>query len=193
MIPGQGAVSLSIRCAELVDHVSRLDNLALSHLGQLQDLAISYCKLSSLPSLSLSGLDRLYNLSINTHPHPDHVVSLEIEAGALAGLHHLTSLDLSYSAVWRIPDQDLCSLRSLTFLNISNNNIKDVKDVGFSSEGCRSVTNSSFCFLINCINIRWNTNEPINLYLDFPRWAAWTCHSMISNKYLQPPFNPQIN
>ena len=134
VIPGQAAVSLSITCADLVDHVSRLDNNALSYLGQLQDLAISHCKLSSLPSLSLSGLDRLYNLTINTHPDPDHEVSLEIEAGALAGLHHLTSLDLSYSAIWRIPDQNLCNLRSLTFLNVSNNNIKDVKDVGFSSD-----------------------------------------------------------
>jgi len=139
VIPWRGTVSLSIQCAQLVQHRSSLDNHGLQHLSQLQDLSISHCKLTSLPSNSLAGLVRLYNLSIHTHPDPEQQISLNIEAGALSGLQHLTSIDLSYSGLWRTPKEELCSLPSLTFLNVSHNNIKDVKDVGFHDEqnGCR--------------------------------------------------------
>ena len=128
MIPASGTVALSITCAELVDHVSRLDDRSLAHLASLEDLEISHCKLTSLPAASLTGLARLANLSLHTHPDPES--DLGIEAGALSGLRHLTRLDLSYSGLWRIPERELCSLKSLNYLNVSHNSIKDVKDIG---------------------------------------------------------------
>ena len=153
VIPASGTVALSITCAELVDHVSRLDDRSLAHLASLEDLEISHCKLTSLPAASLTGLARLANLSLHTHPDPESDLSLGIEAGALSGLRHLTRLDLSYSGLWRIPERELCGLNSLTYLNVSHNSIKDVKDIGLfpGEEDCRLVTrilnHSSFCGL----------------------------------------------
>ena len=85
VIPSLGTVSLSIQCAELVTHRSRLDNSSFHHLGQLEDLSIKYCKLSHLPSGSLTGLDRLVNLTIQTFPQPEQALSLTVEAGSLSG------------------------------------------------------------------------------------------------------------
>ena len=152
VIPASGTVALSITCAELVGHVSRLDDRSLAHLASLEDLEISHCKLTSLPAASLTGLARLANLSIHTHPDPESDLSLEIEAGALSGLRHLTRLDLSYSGLWRIPERELCGLNSLTYLNVSHNSIKEVKDIGLfpGEEDCRLVTrplNHSSCGL----------------------------------------------
>ena len=48
------------------------------------------------------------------HTHP--------EAGALAGLRGLSRL--SYSGLWRLPDQELCGLQSLVHLNLSHNSVK---------------------------------------------------------------------
>ena len=62
------------------------------------------------------------------HTHP--------EAGALAGLRGLSRLDLSYSGLWRLPDQELCGLQSLVHLNLSHNSVKDVKDVGLGGDQC---------------------------------------------------------
>ena len=153
VIPASGTVALSITCAELVGHVSRLDDRSLAHLASLEDLEISHCKLTSLPAASLTGLARLANLSLHTHPDPESDLSLGIEAGALSGLRHLTRLDLSYSGLWRIPERELCGLNSLTYLNVSHNSIKDVKDIGLfpGEEDCRLVTrilnHSSLCGL----------------------------------------------
>ena len=85
MIPSLGTVSLSIQCAELVSHRSRLDNRSFHHLGQLEDLSIKSCKLSQLPSAGLTGLDRLVNLTIQTFPQPEQPLSLTVEAGSLSG------------------------------------------------------------------------------------------------------------
>ena len=60
------------------------------------------------------------------HTHP--------EAGALAGLHGLSRL--SYSGLWRLPDQELCGLQSLVHLNLSHNSVTDVKDAGLGGDQC---------------------------------------------------------
>ena len=60
------------------------------------------------------------------HTHP--------EAGALAGLRGLSRL--SYSGLWRLPDQELCGLQSLVHLNLSHNSVKDVKDAGLGGDQC---------------------------------------------------------
>ena len=95
VIPSLGTVSLSIQCAELVTHRSRLDNSSFHHLGQLEDLSIKYCKLSQLPSRSLTGLDRLVNLTIQTFPQPEQALSLTVEAGSLSGENGVLIVELS--------------------------------------------------------------------------------------------------
>ena len=51
-----GTVALSIQCAELVGHESRLAERSLQHLASLRDLSIAHCKLAALPRHSLTGL-----------------------------------------------------------------------------------------------------------------------------------------
>ena len=43
---------------------------------------------------------------------------------------------LSYSGLWRLPDQELCGLQSLVHLNLSHNSVKDVKDAGLGGDQC---------------------------------------------------------
>ena len=50
VIPASGTVALSIQCAELVGHKSRLAERSL------RDLSIAHCKLAALPCHSLTGL-----------------------------------------------------------------------------------------------------------------------------------------
>ena len=70
-----------------------------------------------------------------------------VTSGALASLRHLARLDLSYSGLWRIPERELCGLASLSYLNVSHNSIKDVKDIGLfpGEDDCRSVNNPCVC------------------------------------------------
>ena len=101
VIPASGTVALSIQCAELVGHESRLAERSLHHLAGLRDLSIAHCKLAALPRHSLAGFQRLAKLSVHTHPEDGEAggrgeLSLEVETGALAGLHGLSRLDLSY-------------------------------------------------------------------------------------------------
>ena len=56
------------------------------------------------------------------------------EARALAGLRGLSRL--SYSGLWRLPDQELCGLQSLVHLNLSHNSVRDVKDAGLGGDQC---------------------------------------------------------
>ena len=91
VIPASGTVALSIQCAELVGHESRLAERSLQHLASLRDLHIAHCKLAALPRHSLAGLQCLANLSVHTHPEGGEAgglgeLSLEVEAGALADL-----------------------------------------------------------------------------------------------------------
>ena len=126
VIPASGTAALSIQCAELVGHESRLAARSLHHLAGLSYLRISHCNLTALPRDSLAGLQLLAKLSVHTlHTHP--------EAKALAGLRRLSRLDLSYG-LWRLPDQELCGLQSLIHLNLSHNSFKDVKDAGLGGE-----------------------------------------------------------
>ena len=144
VIPSLGTVSLSIQCAELVIHRSRLDNRSFQHLSQLEDLSIQQCKLSHLPSGSLAGLDRLVNLTIQTFPQPDQPLSLTVEEGSLAGLAQLRSLSLSHSGVWQLPGGELCGASSLTYLNLSHNAVKDISDLGIvTAQHCRLMSLAS--------------------------------------------------
>ena len=56
VIPASGTVALSIQCAELVGHESRLAERSLQHLASLRDLRIAHCKLAALACHSLTGL-----------------------------------------------------------------------------------------------------------------------------------------
>ena len=150
VIPSLGTVSLSIQCAELVSHRSRLDNGSFHHLGQLEDLSIKYCKLSQLPTGGLAGLDRLVNLTIQTFPQPDQPLSLTVETGSLAGLAQLRSLSLSHSGVWQLPGGELCGVTSLTRLNLSHNAVKDISDLGMVGQHhCRLMSLASLDLSFN--------------------------------------------
>ena len=91
VIPASGTVALSIQCAELVGHESRLAARSLHHLAGLRDLSIAHCKLAALPRHSLAGLQRLANLGVHTHP----------EGGEAGGLGLVSSASRWRPGRWR--------------------------------------------------------------------------------------------
>lgn len=136
VIPSVGTVSLSIQCAEAIIHESKLLNHSFQHLHQLEDLSIKHCKIGRLPLATFAGLSRLKNLTIQTHSDIEESFSFSIVGGTFSGLSQLTSLDLSYNMLWTMPERELCQLPSLTYLNMSENNIKDIRDLGISGSDC---------------------------------------------------------
>ena len=136
VIPSAGTVSLSIRCDENIPHESKLLNRSLSHLTQLEDLSITYCKLGKLPADTFYGLESLRNLTIRTYSDPSAEFSLSFPAGALSELVRMTHLDLGTNHLWTLPERELCHVPSLTHLNISNNRIQDTRDLGISQQDC---------------------------------------------------------
>jgi len=136
VIPSLGTVSLSIQCAEIINQESKLLNHSFQHLHQLEDLSIKHCKIGRLPRETFAGLSRLKNLTIQTHSDSEESISLSIVGGTFSRLSQLTSLDLSHNKLWTIPERELCQLPSLTYLNMSENTIKDIRDLGISGSDC---------------------------------------------------------
>lgn len=136
VIPSVGTVSLSIRCGEEISYESQLLNHSLSHLSELKDLRIRFCKLGKLPSQAFYGLSQMRNLTIRTESEANSDFSLSFPAGILSDLSQLTRLDLSSNQLWTLPERELCSLPSLTHLNVSGNRIQDTRDLGISQTDC---------------------------------------------------------
>jgi Leucine-rich repeat (LRR) protein len=133
VIPSAGTVSLAIRCAKAIQHQSQLYARSFQHLGQLEALSIEYCKLADIPSDSFHGLGRLENLTLVTHALPASQSSLTLAPATLAPLTRLLRLDLSYNALWGLPERELCHLASLQYLNVSRNQLQDLNDLGLPS------------------------------------------------------------
>ena len=51
-------------------------------------------------------------------------------------LSQLKSLNLPNNKLWTMPERELCQLPSLIYLNMSENTIKDIRDLGISGSDC---------------------------------------------------------
>lgn len=129
-IPSEHTTSLRIVC-EKIKRRSSLDDRSFFHLTKLRELELEYCKLAHWPSDTLTGLRDLRNLTIKTHNTDWAAMSLDFAAESFYPVRQLERLDLSSNNIWSFPENIFCPLTNLVMLNVSENRLQDVSDLGF--------------------------------------------------------------
>ena len=132
VIPIEFTRKLTVKCKEPTK--SNLDARGFVSLGShLEELVIDSCRLEHIPAMAFDGLTRLKSLKIQTRFANEFSMASE----ALAGLTSLQHLDLSGNGLRSMPPDELCHLPSLTSLNLSNNQMGSVADLGLLTSNCR--------------------------------------------------------
>ena len=124
--------SLNLHCSKQVVFQSDLQPAAFSAFPILVELVIDSCKFKHLPKRAFAGLSQLRHLVINTHHQDWPGAALSLGEETLTELPRLERLDLSSSELWQLPPGAICSLYSLNTLNLTNNKIHRISDIGFS-------------------------------------------------------------
>lgn len=128
VIQSKNTIRLRLECNDGLFFQSSLTPGSLKMLDELVSLSIEYCKLGSLVEGSFKGLKDLRNLTIRTHNSDWSSMSLEISSRVFHEVKHLEYLDISENNMWNIPDGMLCSVQSLSYLNLTRNRIRDTKE-----------------------------------------------------------------
>ncbi|XP_067613440.1 toll-like receptor 6 [Eurosta solidaginis] len=131
VIPPEHTVALHVLCNDEIMAKSSLEARSFSHLVRLQELSIQYCKLAKFNRYVLEGLTQLRNLTLRTNNILWPTINFEIEANAFAMVKNLERLDLSSNNIWSLPDNIFCALNGLSSLNMSENRLQDVNELGF--------------------------------------------------------------
>ena len=129
--------SLSVRCSDAFFFESQLRSQHFGQLSNLEELSVDFCKIRHLPVRSFAGLDNLRSLSVQSHNSEWTSILMDVNVDAFQTLKQLTSLNLAHNNLWSMPAGSLCDLPVLASLNVSNNHLLDVADLGISFEnGC---------------------------------------------------------
>lgn len=136
VIPAKLTRKLKVRCRGSGEQISRLEPGGFARLGFLEELAIEGCTLQHIPALAFQGLERLQRLTL--HPNPGQYLGgggappegLAVGIDAFMGLTALTHLDLRFNSIRSIPQGELCHLGSLQHLDLSENKLGSVDDLG---------------------------------------------------------------
>lgn len=131
VIPSDHTVGLRIVCNDDIMARSKLLPNGLAHLHKLKELSVDYCKLAEFHKLTLTGLDNLRNLTIRTHNINWASLNLNLEVDAFMPTKKLERLDISKNNIWTLPDNVFCHLNDLNYLNVSENRLQDVSELGF--------------------------------------------------------------
>ena len=125
MIPN-ATVSLNAVCTQ--PDVGSLPLAGFSTPDKWNHLPREGCVLDFLPAGVFQGLRPLESLRVSTNsPVPPR-----LEQDSLFHVPLLTNLDLSSFSARSFPTRELCSLPSPTSLNVSNNEIGPIHDLGLS-------------------------------------------------------------
>ena len=135
VIPAEHTTSLTILCNNEYKTKSSLADKSFSHLMQLNELSLEHCKFGKLESEMFWGMNNLRNLSIRTHNINWPAINLEIDANTFYHMKNLVKLDLSTNNIWSLTENLFCSLNGLQFLNVSENRLQDINDLGFRERG----------------------------------------------------------
>jgi Leucine-rich repeat (LRR) protein len=131
VIPAEHTTSLIIMCNNELATKSKLEAKSFNHLYQLSELTLEHCKFGKLYGEIFNGAGDLRNLSIRTHNIKWPGLNLEIDSDSFKYVKNLERLDLSTNNIWSLADNLFCSLNGLQFLNISENRLQDINDLGF--------------------------------------------------------------
>ncbi|XP_030375559.1 toll-like receptor 6, partial [Scaptodrosophila lebanonensis] len=146
VIPAEHTVALHILCNDEIMTKSKLKEHSFAHLSQLQQLSIEYCKLEKFGRYVLSGMEHLRNLTVRTHNTLWPALNFEIEPEAFVVAKQLERLDLSSNNIWSLPDNIFCTLTALSALNMSENRLQDVNELGFRDHSKEAPSTSTDTF-----------------------------------------------
>ncbi|XP_022690044.1 toll-like receptor Tollo [Varroa jacobsoni] len=124
-------VKLTVKCDDDLLK-GEMVNSSFKHLRHLQVLNIERCKLESLPSEAFVGLSNLKNLTIKTFNSPADNWSLRLSPASLKPLEKIECIDLSENSIEELPEELLCGMDQLRFLNLTRNRFISVASTGFS-------------------------------------------------------------
>ena len=121
---------LKIICSDAFFYESILRPGHFSELKQLTDLSLDYCKIRHMPTRAFSGLSNLRSLKINSHNSEWSSILMDMDKDVFADLNSLVDLDLTSNSIWSLPLQTFCSMPRLKSLNMSQNHLLDITDLG---------------------------------------------------------------
>lgn len=123
---------LAIECNHLLLFESSLRAHYFNPVSSLTDLTINNCKLLHLPNNTFYELKKLRKLKIQSkNVEWSPTKNLELSLNAFNGLSELQSLDLAQNNLKFVPSGVFCSLENLSTLNLTNNRIRTVGQLGF--------------------------------------------------------------
>ncbi|CAB3226676.1 unnamed protein product [Arctia plantaginis] len=134
---------LDLHCTDVLFFESSLDfgrrkeegTQLLSRFHNLRELRIESCKIRYVPSAVLSPLSGLRTLTLRTHNTDWSAMSMEFHRDSFRGLTDLRTLDLGDNNIWNLPPEIFCLLYNLKELNITQNRLQDISNLGFSDWG----------------------------------------------------------
>ncbi|CAH4034010.1 unnamed protein product [Pieris brassicae] len=139
---------LKLTCTDLLFFESSLHMNTGSFLGQLrklEDLRMEYCKIRYVPATVLSPLRDLTSLTLRSYNTDWPAMTMEFHAESFRGLMELRSLDLGDNNIYMLPSEVFCPLFSLESLNLTNNKIQDISEIGFSDWGKGPIAPGKSC------------------------------------------------
>lgn len=139
----QRITALDLHCTDVLFFESSLDvgrrkeegTELLSRFHNLRELRIESCKIRYVPSAVLSPLSGLRSLILRTHNTDWSAMSMEFHSDSFRGLTDLRTLDLGDNNIWTLPSEIFCPLYNLKDLNLTQNRLQDISNLGFSDWG----------------------------------------------------------
>ena len=129
------ATSLDLACSDVFFLESTLRSDHFGSLQQLRRLAIDHCKIRTLPPRSFVGLASLETLSVETFNSEWSAILLHIDYEAFVGLNKLKTLTLSNNNIYETPAKLFCPLSSVETIDLRNNRLVNLEDLGLSTAG----------------------------------------------------------
>ena len=129
------ATSLDLACSDVFFLESTLRSDHFGSLQQLRSLAIDHCKIRTLPPRSFVGLASLETLSVETYNSEWSAILLHIDYEAFVGLNKLKTLTLSNNNIYETPAKLFCPLSSVETIDLRNNRLVNLEDLGLSTAG----------------------------------------------------------
>lgn len=128
--------SLKLECSDVLFFESSLEsNSYLTQLRRLKELKLEFCKIRFVPPAVLSVSRDLRNLTLRTHNTDWSAMAMQFHSDSFRGLTQLKLLDLSDNNIWSFPKELFCPLYTMISLNLSNNRIQEILELGFSDWG----------------------------------------------------------
>ena len=131
------AKKLHVRCSDVFFFESQLKSEHFGSLPELEQLDIEFCKIRNIPPRAFAGLTNLKSLSVQSHNSEWTSILLDVDSNGFRKINSIESLNLAHNNLWSLPNDALCGLSYLQRLNVSENHILEVADLGLSrEEGC---------------------------------------------------------